>query len=124
MLPPLLLALLLPGCAALTPMVGAELVGAVTVGSVSTIHRTPIDAVYSAVTGKDCSAVRLDQGKTYCRPIEPPPDAQPYCTRSLGVVDCWQNPAAVPNLGPSVADGPHTLTPEQESNRTRTWPGW
>jgi hypothetical protein len=118
-LPTLLLLLLLPGCVG-----AAEAVTAVTVGSVSTIQRTPIDAAYSAITGKDCSAVRLDQGKTYCRPVEPPPEATPYCTRSLGVVDCWRNPATVQNVGPSVADGPHALTPEQESNRTRTWPGW
>jgi hypothetical protein len=118
LLPPLLMLplLLLAGCEA------AEGVAAVTVGSVAGIGRTPIDAVYSLVTGKDCSAVRLDQGKTYCRPTEPQPDAPPYCTRSLGVVDCWKDPAAVPNLGPDVADGPRTLTPAQEANRTRTWP--
>ena len=125
---PLLLSLVLPivlsGCATVTPMIGAELVGAATVGSVAAIGRTPVDAAYSLVTGKDCSLVHLDQGKTYCRRPEPKPDVPPYCTRSLGVVDCWQNPAAVQNLGPSVADGPKSLTPTQESNRTRSWPDW
>jgi hypothetical protein len=120
--PLLLLPVLLTGCGTVTPMIGAELVGAVTVGSVAAIGRTPVDAAYSLITGKDCSLVRLDEGKTYCRPIEPLPDAPPYCTRSLGVVDCWQDPAAVPNLGPDVADGPRALTPAQEANRTRTWP--
>ena len=115
---------LLTGCETVTPMVGAELVGAVTVGSVAVIGRTPIDAAYSAITGKDCSMVRLDQGKTYCRPIEPLPDALPYCTRSLGVVNCWSNPEALPNLPPQVADGPRALTAPQEANRTRAWPGW
>ena len=113
---------LLAGCAAVTPLVGAEIVGAVAVGSVTTIQRTPIDAVYSAVTGKDCSAVRLDQGKTYCRPTEPPPDAPPYCTRSLGVVDCWVAPSAMSDLPPEVADGPRALTPAQDADRTRSWP--
>jgi hypothetical protein len=108
--------LLLAGCEA------AEGVAAVTVGSVAAIGRTPVDAVYSLVTGKDCSAVRLDQGKTYCRPTEPQPDAPPYCTRSLGVVDCWKDPASMPDLPPEMADGPRALTPEQEANRTRTWP--
>lgn len=116
-LPLLLTLLLLSGC-----VEGAEAVAAVTVGSVTIIGRTPIDAAHSLVTGKDCSMVRLDQGKTYCRPIEPPPDPQPYCTRSLAVVDCWMDPAAVPNLGPDVANGPSTLTPAQEADRTRTWP--
>jgi hypothetical protein len=79
----------------------------------------PVDAAYSLVTGKDCSVVRWDQGKSYCRATERLPDALPYCTRSLGVVDCWRDPAAVPNLGPDVADGAHPLTPAQEKDRTR-----
>jgi hypothetical protein len=66
----------------------------------------------------------MDQGKTYCRPTELLPEALPYCTRSLGVVDCWQDPVAVPNLGPDMAAGPRTLTPAQEKDRTRTWPNW
>jgi hypothetical protein len=114
--------LLLAGCEATAPQVAAGLT-AVTVGSVTTIQRTPLDAVYSAATGKDCSVVRLDQGKSYCRPTEPPPDSPPYCTRSLGVVDCWADPAALPDRPPEVADGPRTLTPEQEKDRTRRWPG-
>jgi hypothetical protein len=90
--------------------------------SVATIQRTPLDAVYSLVTGKDCSLVRLGQGKTYCRPVEPPPEAPPFCTRSLGVVDCWQDAASLPGRPRGVADGPATLTPEQEANRVRRWP--
>jgi hypothetical protein len=117
LLPLLLPVLLLSGCDAAT-----EGVAAVTVGSIATIHRTPVDAVVSLVTGKDCSVVRLDQNKTYCRPTEPPPDVPPYCTRSLGVVDCWTNPSAMSDLPPEVADGPRALTPEQDSDRTRRWP--
>jgi hypothetical protein len=81
------------------------------------------DAVYSTVTGKDCSIVRLDQGKTYCKKIAPPPARPPFCTRSLGTIDCWSNPDGLngpPRHG--VADGPTTLTPEQEANRTARWP--
>jgi hypothetical protein len=88
-------------------------------GSVAVIQRTPFDALWSLATGRDCSAVRLDQGKTYCRPVEPPPAPQPYCTRSLGVADCWADPAGHPR---PLADGPTVLTPEQEANRTRGWP--
>ena len=117
LLPLLLLALVLSSCDA-----AYEGVAAVTVGSIATIHRTPIDAVVSLVTGKDCSAVRLEQGKTYCRPMEPKPETPPYCTRSLGVVDCWTDPATMVDLPPQVADGPSALTPEQEANRTRRWP--
>jgi len=117
LLPLLLPVLVLAGCDA-----AYEGVAAVTVGSVATIHRTPVDAVVSLVTGKDCSVVRLDENKTYCRPTAPPPDVPPYCTRSLGVVDCWKDPSAMSDLPPEVADGPRALTPEQDADRTRRWP--
>ena len=64
----------------------------------------------------------LEQGKTYCRPTEPPPEPLPYCTRSLGVADCWRDPASLPGRPPDLGDIPHPLTPEQEANRTRRWP--
>jgi hypothetical protein len=102
-------------------LIATALVGA-TVGSVATIQRTPADAVYSWLTGRDCSLVRLDQGKTYCRPVEPPPQPPVYCTRSLGSVNCWLDPAGVPGNPRGVADGPATLTAEQEADRVRTWP--
>lgn len=112
---------LLAGCG-ITPEQAATVGVGVTVGSFPVLQRSPVDAVYSAVTGKDCSIVRMEQGKSYCRPVEPPPESPPYCTRSLGVVDCWRDPASLPNRPPEVADGPHVLTPEQEANRTRRWP--
>jgi hypothetical protein len=117
----LLILLLLPGCEA-TPetLMAATVAGGV--GSIAIIQRSPLDAVYSLVTGRDCSIVRLDRGQTYCRPLEPEPPAQPFCTRSLGVVDCWQDPAMLPGHPTGVAAGPDTLTPEQEANRTRRWP--
>jgi hypothetical protein len=110
--------LLLGGCQADPVTLTAVVVGA-TAGSVAVIQRTPIDALWSLVTGRDCSAVRLDQGKSYCRPMEPPPAPRPYCTRSLGVADCWASPAGQPR---ELGDGPSTLTPAQEANRTRSWP--
>jgi len=115
----LLMAMLaLGGCGADPVMLTSVAVGT-TAGSVAVIQRTPIDAAYSLVTGKDCSVVRLDQGLSYCRPIESPPALPPYCTRSLGVTDCWIDPAGQP---PQQADGPVGLTPAQEANRTRRWP--
>lgn len=117
----LLSLLLLSGCG-LTPEAWVTLVGGVGVGSVAIIGRSPLDAVYSTVTGKDCSIVRIEKGQSYCRPVEPPPAPPPYCTRSLGVVDCWKNPATLPDHPPQVASGPQALTPEQEEHRTRRWP--
>jgi hypothetical protein len=58
------------------------------------------------------------------KPVEPPPAAPAFCTRSLGTVDCWSNPDALNSPPPhGVADGPRTLTPAQEINRTSRWPG-
>lgn len=98
-------------------------IAAADAASVPVLGRGIGDAVYSAASGKDCSIVRLDRGQSYCKPKEPPPPQQAFCTHSLGVVDCWSNPEAL-NDGPprGVADGPTVLTPEQEANRTARWP--
>lgn len=114
---PLLLAL--AGCDPSGVGVGA----AVMVGSVAVIGRTPVDAVVSVVSGQDCSVVRLDRGLGYCRPPEAPPAAEPFCTRSLGRVDCWRQPPLAIPAQRGVADGPQALNAAQEANRTRRWPG-
>jgi hypothetical protein len=90
--------------------------------SVTTIQRSPADAIYSLATGRDCSVVRLDQGKTYCRRVEPPPEPSPYCTRGLATVNCWADPDTVPGHPRGVADGPSELNAAQEADRVRTWP--
>lgn len=115
----LLLFLLLfsiPGCA---EPVGA--LAAAEVASVVVFGRGIADIGVSAISGRDCSIVRLDRGLTYCAPIEPPPVPGPFCTRSLGVVDCWINPEALPTPQRSVADGP-APTPAQEQYRHARWP--
>ncbi|MBC7634521.1 MAG: hypothetical protein H7251_02855 [Acetobacteraceae bacterium] len=112
------LCLLLSGCMA--EPTGA-LVGA-NVASVIVFGRGIGDILISAGSGQDCSIVRLDQGKSYCRPVEPAPEPPPYCTKSLGGIDCWLNPEALLNPPRQVADGPRALTAEQEARRTRVWP--
>lgn len=97
-------------------------VGAANVLSLTLVGRAVPDILVSGVTGRDCSIVRMDRGQSYCAPVEPAPGPPPYCTRSLGRVDCWvTRPAAVPSP-PGVVDGPVTLTPAQEANRTAHWP--
>ena len=91
------------------------------IGSIAVLGRSPVDAAVSLVSGRDCSVVRLDRGKSYCRPEEPPPEEPPFCTRSLGHVDCWDDPASVPGHPKGVADGPVVLTPAQEKDRTKGW---
>src|SRR5690242_13694503 len=97
-------------------------VAALNIGSIVVIQRSPADALVSVVSGKDCSVVRLDQGKSYCRETEPPPETPPFCTRSLGVADCWRDPASLPDHPSQLGDGPHQLTPEQDANRRQGWP--
>jgi len=114
------LLLLLTGC---DPQTRFALT-ALDIGVVPVFGRTLPDLLVSGATGRDCSMVRVEQGKTYCRDPEPPPPPQPFCTRSLGTVDCWAGAAAQPEpVRSGLADGPTTLTPEQEAHRTRGWPG-
>jgi hypothetical protein len=113
---------LLSGCGAETPVV-AGAVAVVSGASIPVFHRTPVDMVVSAATGRDCSVVNLDKGERYCRPKERAPETPVFCTRSLGVPDCWEDPAKLPNHPREIADGPRSLTPEQEAERTKWWPG-
>lgn len=114
------LILLLGGCGG-GPEQWVPVGAAVGIGSIAVMGRTPLDAVVSLVTGSDCSVVRLEKRQTYCRAEEPPPEEQPFCTRSLGRVDCWKDPSTLPGTLVGVADGPSKLTPAQEKDRTKGW---
>jgi hypothetical protein len=116
LLPLLLLAACDPASLGITAAVG--------VGSVAAIGRTPVDAVVSLAKGRDCSVARLDRGLGYCKPEEAPPAPPPYCTRSLGRVDCWREPPLAFPMQRGVADGPVALTEAQEAHRTRRWGWW
>jgi hypothetical protein len=119
---PCILALPLLGCGPAAPI--AEVgVGVASAASIPIFHRTPVDMAISAASGRDCSVVNLDRGERYCHPKERPTETQPFCTRSLGVVDCWLDPSNLPDHPREVADGPTALTPEQDADRTRRWFG-
>lgn len=89
---------------------------------VAVFHRSLPDMAYSAITGRDCSVVRLDRDESYCKPVAPPVPPVPYCTRTLAQVTCWAEPAATPGMPMQVAQGPHALTPEQDRLRLARWP--
>lgn len=94
---------LLAGCegGAVGPFAAANVV------SLTATGRDVPGLVVSAVTGRDCSVAHLDRGEpSYCRRDPAPPRAAPYCTRSLGAVDCWTSPP--PGMPPPrpVADTP------------------
>ena len=102
----------LAGCAQPT---GALL--AADAASVVVFGRGIVDIGVSAISGRDCSVVRLDRGLTYCAPRDGPvPDR--YCTRTLGSVDCW---AARDAIRPGVADTP-IPSRTQQNYREAPWP--
>lgn len=116
----ILLVLLLAGCA--HPGAAAGIAIGANILSLTTIHRTIPDAVISLVTGRDCSMVRLDEDKSYCRVPEPLPPPPSYCTQTLGEVTCWKDPQDLPDHAPEVVEGPQTLSAAQLANRDRRWP--
>ena len=120
-LPILMLAFALSACGAATAP-GVNIAAAASLATIPAIGRTPLDAAYSVLAGKDCSIVRLSNGQSYCRRPDPPWDAEPFCTRSLGTVDCWSNPEAFGGPLTKVADGPKQPAAEQEAYRKRSWP--
>ena len=65
--------------------------------------------------------VRLDRGQTYCTPRNQPPPPEPFCTRSLGTVDCWANPEMLPAPQRFVGDDPPP-TEAQDRYRRARWP--
>ena len=114
---------------ALFPLTGCDgptlaATAAVNVASVTLVGRSVPDILVSGVTGRDCSIVRIDRGLSYCGPRQEAPGPPPYCTRSIGSVDCWvTRPASIP-MQRGVVDGPASLNPAQEADRTAWWPGW
>jgi predicted NAD/FAD-dependent oxidoreductase len=105
----------LGGCVAAAAVAGAE------AASVTVFGRGIADIGVSAVTGRDCSTVRLDRGQTYCAPREELPVAPAFCSRSLGNVNCWINPEALSASARPLADAP-ALTPAQTRQINTRWP--
>lgn len=111
----LLLLLGVSGCQTLGIFAGAEAASVVVFG------RGVSDMGVSLVTGRDCSIVRLDKGQTYCAARNEAPRPQPYCTRTLGAVTCWDDPALMARPPAEVADTPPP-TDEQVRYRAARWP--
>ena len=93
------------------------------IAAVPIFHRTAGDLAYSLYTRRDCSLVRLEQEGQYCKRPEPPPPEQPFCTRTLGMAECFATPATL-NDHPSPWGDSHGLNAAQEHDRTARWPDW
>ena len=64
----------------------------------------------AAPIGEDGLPVSLGQAACEAIPFHrccrKPPPPQPYCTRSLGVADCWADPARLSPPQRDIADSP------------------
>jgi hypothetical protein len=68
---------------------------------------SPPDLAVSAISGRSCSVVNLDQGQSYCQALDPPTRPMPYCTHSLGDGgDCWAEPEKLPTGTNFLGDTP------------------
>ena len=113
------LLLLLP-CAGCAHPAALAALGAAEATSVAVLGRGVGDFVVSAISGRDCSIVRLDKGQTYCAPIDPPAPER-FCTRSLGTPDCWDPAVAAAMDRPGVGDTP-APSAAQAKYRAARWP--
>jgi hypothetical protein len=86
-------------------------VGAVEASSVAVFGRGSVDLVYSTISGRDCSIVRLERGDSYCKPPERRPPPEPFCTRTLGMPECFATPADLPDHPAELGDAPPPAAP-------------
>ena len=64
----------------------------ISAGVLMATDKTLGDHYASYTTGKNCSSVRLEQGRTYCREDEPNPIPTVHCYRTIGDVTCYAEP--------------------------------
>ena len=116
-----LLLLFASATACLGGCVPAQALAAAEVASVAVLGRGVVDIGVSAVTGRDCSVVRLDRRQPYCAPRERLPEAPPFCTRTLAGVQCWTDPEHFASAAHTIVDTP-ALSAEQVQQVTARWP--
>ena len=59
----------------------------------------------------------------YATPAGPPAPPR-FCTRTLGVAQCFANPDSLPNHPSPLADGETALSPAQEKDRAAAARWW
>ena len=96
--------LLLSACAALvTPVVAVEGLSAVGTGKPLSDH------VVSYYSGKDCSSVRRNTGRSYCEEEELNPTPNVFCYRTLGRVSCYSRPDPHDGNQRQMGDNSHNV---------------
>ena len=73
-------------------------------GTVAATDKTPVDHVYSLVTGKDCSLIRKQRGLTYCVEDEIILETAVHCYPTLGEPTCYRTADPYPGGQREVGD--------------------
>ena len=91
---PIVGALLLSGCHAASDISGAGPQALLLDGAtVMATDKTIGDHVISFATGKNCSTIRKNLGKTYCEEDEVGHIDEVYCYKTIGAVTCYAQPS-------------------------------
>jgi len=93
--------LTLGGCALLPPVALVE--GATAVGTGKPLS----DHIVSYSSGKNCSTVRSNSGRSYCEEEEANPSPRVWCYRTLGNVTCYDKPDPLAGKQRRVGDNDH-----------------
>lgn len=93
----------LGACSLFPPVAAVE--GASAVGTGKTFS----DHVVSYASGKDCSTVRSNSGRTYCRESESNPMPKVWCYRTLGKPVCYDRPDPYQGNQSKMGDNDHNL---------------
>lgn len=99
----LALAAFLSACSPYLPIAAYE--GASAVGSGKTIS----DHVVSFASGKNCSTIRSNTGRTYCEEDEPNPTPKVWCYRTIGKAVCYDRPDPYQGNQRKMGDNDHNL---------------
>lgn len=78
------------------PLLAQGCAAALGAGSIAISDKTPVDHVYSLVTGKDCSFVRERHGLSYCVEDEVVAPVRVQCYPTLGEPTCYNVPEPFP----------------------------
>jgi len=77
--------------------------------AVGITDKTLEDHAVSAYSGKNCSTVRTNQGRTYCEEDEKNPQAQVHCYPTLGKVTCYKKADPYKDNQQRVGENDHNL---------------
>ncbi|MBT4933692.1 MAG: hypothetical protein HOL66_08400 [Rhodospirillaceae bacterium] len=86
-----------------SPISAVEGVSAVSTG------KTFSDHIVSYASGKDCSTVRTNNGRTYCQENEPNPKPKVWCYRTIGKPVCYDRPDPYQGNQRKMGDNDHNL---------------